>query len=199
MLVCPADGKVSYVGPATPITSLSKIGKKKKCISTDCEDGAAAAAAEQEEEEEEEEVYLEQVKGVHYPLSSFTGPLYLWKPPEAEAACAEAAKALSERSAGDDSDDDPDRIVLHQCLVYLAPHNYHRVHSAADAALVHRSHFRGACLPVLPLFVSLWPGLFSLQVSNRAPPHTSASFRLSHLCTPVSSAGEGNVERHVGA
>lgn len=89
---------------------------------------------------------VEQVKGVLYTLSQFFGPQTY--PREISLACqaAEEPTALAE--------DNKDTVFeeslkynktnnLYQCIIYLAPGDYHRFHSPANWKISYRRHFPG--------------------------------------------------------
>jgi phosphatidylserine decarboxylase len=50
---------------------------------------------------------------------------------------------------------------LYHCVLYLAPGDYHRIHSACDWEIDHRTHFAGECMPVAPWLVERVPWLFT--------------------------------------
>uniref|UniRef100_A0A8C3HJ74 Phosphatidylserine decarboxylase n=1 Tax=Chrysemys picta bellii TaxID=8478 RepID=A0A8C3HJ74_CHRPI len=77
---------------------------------------------------------LEQVKGVTYSLESFLGPQD-WR------------EDVGERG-------------LYQCIIYLAPGDYHRFHSPTDWHIRHRRHFPGTHEEPY------------IQEGDREPPHT---------------------------
>ncbi|XP_072390679.1 phosphatidylserine decarboxylase proenzyme, mitochondrial isoform X1 [Diabrotica undecimpunctata] len=53
--------------------------------------------------------------------------------------------------------------VLYQCVIYLAPGDYHRFHSPSEWKPTHRRHFSGQLLSVNPSIASWLPGLFTLN------------------------------------
>lgn len=55
------------------------------------------------------------------------------------------------------------KTSLYQCVIYLAPGDYHRIHSSADWTINRRKHFPGALLPVNPVFVKHIKGLFAVN------------------------------------
>ena len=79
---------------------------------------------------------VEQVKGVTYPLPSFLGE-DLWT--------ANADKRL------------------YHCVLYLAPGDYHRIHSGADCSVTLLRHFPGTLFPISPVVARLVPNLFALN------------------------------------
>jgi len=48
-------------------------------------------------------------------------------------------------------------------VVYLAPHNYHRVHSPVSGTLISARYIKGRLWPVIPAVVEKLPNLFSLN------------------------------------
>lgn len=91
---------------------------------------------------------IEQVKGVTYSLEEFLGE-NKWS-----------------RNVSDDyytgllTNKDN---ILHQCIIYLAPGDYHRFHSPTDWTVEFRRHFSGKLLSVNPWLARLIPGLFTMN------------------------------------
>uniref|UniRef100_A0A8C3SK49 phosphatidylserine decarboxylase n=1 Tax=Chelydra serpentina TaxID=8475 RepID=A0A8C3SK49_CHESE len=83
---------------------------------------------------------LEQVKGVTYSLESFLGPQD-WR--------EDGGQGLF-----------PWGHRLYQCVIYLAPGDYHRFHSPTDWHIQHHRHFPGSLMSVSPSVVRWIPGLF---------------------------------------
>ncbi|GAM23148.1 hypothetical protein SAMD00019534_063230 [Acytostelium subglobosum LB1] len=81
---------------------------------------------------------VEQVKGVTYSLQQFLG-------------CEPSS--LLQRS----------NTKLYQCILYLSPGDYHRIHSSEDWTINKRSHFPGTLFPVNKPFLKLIPSLFALN------------------------------------
>ena len=52
---------------------------------------------------------------------------------------------------------------LYQCVLYLAPGDYHRFHSPVPWTVRLRRHFPGHLLSVSPALVARIPGLFSIN------------------------------------
>ncbi len=50
---------------------------------------------------------------------------------------------------------------LHYCIVYLAPNNYHRVHSPAEWTVDVRKHFPGTLFPVHDVIIGMVPSLLA--------------------------------------
>ncbi|CAB3242618.1 unnamed protein product [Arctia plantaginis] len=91
---------------------------------------------------------IEQVKGVTYSLEEFLGE-NKW------------SKLKSDRYY--DSLLTNKENVLHQCIIYLAPGDYHRFHSPCDWTATFRRHFSGKLLSVNPWLARLIPGLFTIN------------------------------------
>ena len=79
---------------------------------------------------------VEQVKGVTYPLSCFLGE--------------DIYERIKTRK-------------LWHCVLYLAPGDYHRIHSAADCTVSTLRHFPGTLFPISPVVARLVPNLFALN------------------------------------
>ncbi|KAH8388202.1 hypothetical protein KR093_000299 [Drosophila rubida] len=95
---------------------------------------------------------IEQVKGVNYSIEDFLGPL---QTVEQSKEAASYAKALKQQRDGS--------TELYQCVIYLAPGDYHRFHSPAAWQPTVRRHFSGELLSVNPTVASWLPGLFCLN------------------------------------
>eukprot|EP00455_Lapot_gusevi_P000105 TRINITY_DN10046_c0_g1_i1.p1 TRINITY_DN10046_c0_g1~~TRINITY_DN10046_c0_g1_i1.p1 ORF type:complete len:256 (+),score=67.18 TRINITY_DN10046_c0_g1_i1:57-824(+) len=89
---------------------------------------------------------LEQIKGSSYSLSRFLGFT-----PHA---------ALQLPSQGDSAPAPSSDKQLYFCVLYLAPGDYHRIHSSVDWQIRSRQHFPGQCLPVAPAFLQSVPRVF---------------------------------------
>uniref|UniRef100_A0A182J586 Phosphatidylserine decarboxylase proenzyme, mitochondrial n=1 Tax=Anopheles atroparvus TaxID=41427 RepID=A0A182J586_ANOAO len=93
---------------------------------------------------------IEQVKGVSYSLEAFLGPP-TW--------CKKDAPEMIEKVKKKPSPDS----VLYQCVIYLAPGDYHRFHSPTLWKPELRRHFSGELLSVSPKIAGWIPGLFCLN------------------------------------
>lgn len=58
---------------------------------------------------------------------------------------------------------DNDETRLFYCVLYLAPGDYHRIHSPADWVIAERRHFPGTLFPVSKRAVQSIPNLFALN------------------------------------
>jgi len=94
---------------------------------------------------------VEQVKGVTYELESFLGE-NIWNKPQDNC---EYHRSLLHHSHLN--------TTLWQCIIYLAPGDYHRFHSPAEWHPCHRRHFPGELLSVNPTIAKWIPGLFCLN------------------------------------
>jgi len=92
---------------------------------------------------------LEQVKGVTYSLDGFFGP----------QSTSEEHKEL----VPSDFLENPADNKLFQCIIYLAPGDYHKYHSPADWTVSSRRHFPGELFSVQPTIARWLKGLFSLN------------------------------------
>ncbi|CAH8533215.1 unnamed protein product [Schistosoma haematobium] len=84
---------------------------------------------------------LEQIKGVRYSLDEFLGPV-----------------GSIESLNGKKSD-----CTLYQCVIYLAPGDYHRFHSPVEWSPTVRRHFPGRLLSVRPNIAGCLPGLYTIN------------------------------------
>ncbi|CAG9790593.1 unnamed protein product [Diatraea saccharalis] len=91
---------------------------------------------------------IEQVKGVTYSLEEFLGDNKWSK-----------NKGTSYYDSLIINKDN----ILHQCIIYLAPGDYHRFHSPCDWTSTFRRHFSGKLLSVNPWMARLIPGLFTMN------------------------------------
>jgi phosphatidylserine decarboxylase len=80
---------------------------------------------------------VEQVKGINYSVSKFLGPI-TW------------ADEIKRKYCGDDlmmkcgqSNNHTKTSCLYECVIYLAPGDYHRFHSPAAWDIKYRRHFPG--------------------------------------------------------
>lgn len=146
-IVSPADGKVLYFGLAN------------------------------------EAAHIEQVKGVSYSLEAFMGSvpkgeqlpqqppqnsdtnnnelqqreMHEWSSEEESEKCKSYLEALEKNR----SPNSP--TALYQCVIYLAPGDYHRFHSPTEWRPELRRHFVGELLSVSPRVAQWLPGLFCLN------------------------------------
>ncbi|XP_031630880.1 phosphatidylserine decarboxylase proenzyme, mitochondrial [Contarinia nasturtii] len=91
---------------------------------------------------------IEQVKGVNYSLEEFLGPLNKnGVKPEGNGF-----KHIKDEETN-----------LYQCVIYLAPGDYHRFHSPTEWKPIIRRHFHGELLSVNPKIAQWLPGLFCLN------------------------------------
>jgi len=84
--------------------------------------------------------HIEQVKGNSYTLSHFLGTDYRASPTAV-----------------------PKGKQLYQAVIYLAPGDYHRIHSPIEWTVQKRRHFPGTLLPVAPLVGKVIPQLLALN------------------------------------
>lgn len=86
---------------------------------------------------------LEQIKGARYRLDEFLGQVPTF--------------------FGSQRKKQQDKTCLYYCVLYLAPGDYHRIHSPADWLVSERRHFPGSLFPVSKRAVKTIPGLFTLN------------------------------------
>uniref|UniRef100_A0A1I8NB19 Phosphatidylserine decarboxylase proenzyme, mitochondrial n=1 Tax=Musca domestica TaxID=7370 RepID=A0A1I8NB19_MUSDO len=97
---------------------------------------------------------IEQVKGVNYSIQDFLGPAS-WVDNKTVAEGEDYADVIKHKRDGSTS--------LYQCVIYLAPGDYHRFHSPTEWQAVLRRHFTGELLSVSPKIATWLPGLFCLN------------------------------------
>ncbi|XP_071441496.1 phosphatidylserine decarboxylase proenzyme, mitochondrial [Hetaerina americana] len=104
---------------------------------------------------------VEQVKGVTYSLETFLGPP-VWDEKEDYDHFPESKEKIKKdmmpRCLLRDKNN-----CLYQCVIYLAPGDYHRFHSPVDWNIKFRRHFQGELLSVSPRVARWIPDLFSLN------------------------------------
>lgn len=91
---------------------------------------------------------IEQVKGVTYSLEEFLGE-NTWSSNKGDNYYDSLLKNK--------------KNILHQCIIYLAPGDYHRFHSPCDWIMNFRRHFSGKLLSVNPWMARIIPGLFAIN------------------------------------
>jgi len=89
---------------------------------------------------------VDHIKGLSYELESLIGDTSLH--------LAVKAKNVAEGQ--------PNKKLYH-AVIYLAPGDYHGIHSPVDMTLTSRRHFPGHLFPVAPTVVNLIKGLFALN------------------------------------
>eukprot|EP00092_Neocalanus_flemingeri_P004752 GFUD01005117.1.p1 GENE.GFUD01005117.1~~GFUD01005117.1.p1 ORF type:complete len:447 (+),score=147.56 GFUD01005117.1:211-1551(+) len=97
---------------------------------------------------------VEQVKGVTYKIEHFLG--------QSKDPTGVALESVTADKQAPDSDCVPP-TCLYQCVLYLAPGDYHCFHSPADWQVTTRRHFPGELLSVSPGIVRRVQGLFSIN------------------------------------
>ncbi|KAJ8888886.1 hypothetical protein PR048_008380 [Dryococelus australis] len=104
-----------------------------------------------------ESCHVEQVKGITYSLTDFLGK------PTWMARWDEPSRKMLNSSDYCHTICENENTVLHQCVIYLAPGDYHRFHSPVDWTVYFRRHFKGDLLSVNPKIAKWVPNLFSLN------------------------------------
>jgi phosphatidylserine decarboxylase len=107
---------------------------------------------------------VEQVKGVTYSLQGFLGE------PTWDSRLSNTCTDHVNHDAVASSPPDYRQSLLlnkdtslYQCVVYLAPGDYHRFHSPVQWDVTFRRHFQGELLSVNPKIARLIPDLFTLN------------------------------------
>jgi len=117
-----------------------------------------------------EKGYLEQVKGVNYSLKGFLGPQD-WPTTKKNAKVEfTIEEGLPPNHLMDDDKFyeknilyNPEENSLYHCIIYLAPGDYHRFHSATDWNVHYRRHFPGELFSVNPSVARWLEGLFNFN------------------------------------
>ncbi|KAF2901070.1 hypothetical protein ILUMI_05126 [Ignelater luminosus] len=94
---------------------------------------------------------VEQVKGITYSLEKFLGE-NTWNRSNNNGDYRTSLLHKSDKQS-----------CLYQCIIYLAPGDYHRFHSPTEWQPTHRRHFTGELLSVNPSVARWLPGLFCLN------------------------------------
>eukprot|EP01097_Dermamoeba_algensis_P001688 TRINITY_DN1636_c0_g1_i1.p1 TRINITY_DN1636_c0_g1~~TRINITY_DN1636_c0_g1_i1.p1 ORF type:complete len:478 (-),score=116.21 TRINITY_DN1636_c0_g1_i1:89-1477(-) len=133
---------------------------------------------------------MEQVKGVTYSLSSFLGfglliPPWTVARPEYEDKTPDITQ-IALRTP----ENNTQKNNLYHIAIYLAPGDYHGIHSPTNWLVHSRRHFPGHIFPVAPFATNFIQGLFSLN--ERVAyigrwPHGFFSL------TPVAATNVGNI------
>ncbi|XP_077284376.1 phosphatidylserine decarboxylase proenzyme, mitochondrial-like [Arctopsyche grandis] len=121
---------------------------------------------------------IEQVKGITYTLENFFGE-NTWN---VKTDSKDYYKSLLKND---------EENILHQCVIYLAPGDYHRFHSPCDWKATFRRHFSGKLLSVNPVMAKLIPGLFC--VNERAVYVGEWKYGFFSF-TPVGATNVGSIE-----
>lgn len=101
---------------------------------------------------------VEQVKGITYSLQSFLGPLMSNHTLEKSEVTKISSKTFQKSLLRD-----PLNNNLYQCVVYLAPKDYHGFHSPTNWTIKKRRHFPGQLLSVNPKVAKWIKDLFVLN------------------------------------
>jgi len=109
---------------------------------------------------------IEQIKGIKYTLSSFLGE---------DSPLVEAAKHKQ----------------LYHISLYLAPGDYHGIHSPTDWVITKRRHIPGRLLPVAPIVVNNVSGIFA--ANERVVLEGTWEHGLFSL-TPVGASNVGSIK-----
>ncbi len=146
-----------------------KLKKGSRPVDEQCEitspvDGQVMSCGVVHIDRDTDTVLIEQVKGVTYPLHHFLG--YGMK--DALLALDTATKDVVKDETPPEKQHyflsgDKHEKTLHYCVLYLAPGDYHRVHSPCDWRVEERKHVAGYLFPVRPLLVKTLRGLFALN------------------------------------
>lgn len=100
-----------------------------------------------------EDGIVEQVKGVNYSIQCFLGP---------QPGDEQRIKPMPDSEYQEKMKIKPGNSLFN-CIIYLAPGDYHRFHSPTDWKISHRRHFPGELLSVNPGIARWVQGLFNLN------------------------------------
>ena len=104
---------------------------------------------------------VEQVKGVTYSLQKFLGPIDTPDSNKTDEELLMTKKTLSNYHKS--LMHDPENNDLYNCVVYLAPGDYHGFHSPSDWTVKRRRHYAGELLSVNPRIANWIKNLFVLN------------------------------------
>lgn len=113
--------------------------------------------------------HVDQVKGIKYSIPAFLGePTWKTRNGVNHSGSEEHVKYPYDPTKVDWNDYKKHLLQnkdndLYQCVVYLAPGDYHRFHSPAQWSVTFRRHFQGDLLSVNPRIARWIPDLFSLN------------------------------------
>ncbi|XP_026278781.1 phosphatidylserine decarboxylase proenzyme, mitochondrial [Frankliniella occidentalis] len=111
--------------------------------------------------------HVDQVKGIKYSIPAFLGEP-TWRRTKDFQNSGGDAKVTYDPTKVDWNEYKKQLLQnkdtdLYQCVVYLAPGDYHRFHSPAQWTVNFRRHFQGDLLSVSPRIAKWIPDLFSLN------------------------------------
>ncbi|XP_071848651.1 phosphatidylserine decarboxylase proenzyme, mitochondrial-like isoform X2 [Apostichopus japonicus] len=105
---------------------------------------------------------LEQVKGVTYCLKTFLGPNNWYSDDSEDTNPSFAVDKITDEEYLE-SLNIKEGNKLFNCIIYLAPGDYHRFHSPTSWSAAHRRHFPGELFSVNPGIAAWIKGLFNLN------------------------------------
>lgn len=130
---------------ARPLKEGARLIDKQSCIVSPC-DGTVLQFGKVKSES------IEQVKGVTYSLQQFLGENTWNKNNKTNNVDYANSLLLHDK-----------KNALYQCIIYLAPGDYHRFHSPVEWKPTFRRHFTGQLLSVNPKIACWLPNLFCLN------------------------------------
>jgi phosphatidylserine decarboxylase len=177
-VVSPADGKVIQFGTITngeveqvkgmTYSLEALLGSHTASASSSGTSTPSSSSSDEESVRADED--FAKMNGISYTLPSFLGTPDATQPTTDQST---EAKALSETVVRDTlasgrppwwTGPSPRAdTALYYCVVYLAPGDYHRLHSPAAWVVERRRHFAGELYSVSPWLQRTLPGLFTLN------------------------------------